>query len=228
MSKWIALFISLAAAAALTAQTTAPGTVQATGSATININPDQLSLDVSVMTNGQTAQAAAQANATQTTAVINALKQLLGVHGTVQTVSYSVEPRYSPLTNQGQTVIGYIATNTVRATSIDLTLAGPLIDTANQAGATSVNNLTFSLQNPDPAKQQALTAAAKQGLAHAAAIASGLGGKAGAVVSAQENSTTTYPVYAVNAVGASATPTPVQSGPVTVSATVTITVQLGQ
>jgi uncharacterized protein YggE len=71
--------------------------------------------------------------------------------------------------------------------------------------------------------QQALAAAAKQALANAGAIASGLGGKTGAVISAQQSSAYT-PVVAL--VGTAAPTTQVQTGPVSVSATVTVTVQL--
>lgn len=226
MFKWFALFISMAAASAPSAQPLiAPGTVQATGASTISVNPDQATLDVSVVTNGSTAQQAAQQNATQTTTVINALKQTLGASGSIQTVSYSVYPRYSTAPGQNNTVIGYTASNTVRATTTDLTLPGPLIDTANQAGASSVSNLTFGLQNPEPAKLQALTAATKEAQDHANAIAAGLGGKTGRVISAQESSTAIYPIYA-SGPSAAGSATPVQSGPVSVSATVTITLQL--
>lgn len=214
-----ALAVSLAPA-----QTPAPGTIQATGMANLTVKPDQASLDVSVITQGTTAQQASQLNATQTTAMINALKQLLGSTGTLQTVNYTVYPRYSNQPNQNETVIGYTASNTVRVTTNDLTLPGPLIDAANQAGANSVGSLSFGLQDPEPSKQQALTAAAKQAQAHASAIAAGLGGKTGAVVSAQEASTTSYPIVATGT--ASSAQTPVQTGTVTVSATVTITVQL--
>jgi hypothetical protein len=130
------------------------------------------------------------------------------------------------MTGQSNTVVGYTASNTVRATSNNLTLAGPLIDTANQAGASSVGNLSFSLQNSDPYYQQALSAAAKQAQAHAAAIAAGLGAKTGAVVSAQEGASISYPVVAAGT--ANSAQTPVLTGTVSVSATVTITVQLVQ
>ena len=67
--------------------------------------------------------------------------------------------------------------------------------------------------------------AAKQATAHAAAIAAGLGSKLGVVMSAQEGSS--YTPIAVGAAGAAVT-TPVQTGTVTVYATVTIQVGLAQ
>lgn len=224
MRKAIILIAASLAAATVSAQP-APGTVQASGSVTLSVNPDSVRLDVSVITQGTTAQQAAQQNATQTTTVINALKQVLGASGSVQTVSYAVNPRYNNTPGQDPVIVGYTATNTVRVTSNDLTLPGSLIDTANQSGATNVGNLAFGLQNSDPYIQQALTAAAKQAQAHAAAIAAGLGGKTGAVISAQESSSYSPIVTPGIAAGAQ---TPVLTGTVSVSANVAVTVQLMQ
>lgn len=224
MRKAIILIAASLAAATVSAQP-APGTVQASGSVTLSVNPDSVRLDVSVITQGTTAQQAAQQNATQTTTVINALKQVLGASGSVQTVSYAVNPRYNNTPGQDPVIVGYTATNTVRVTSNDLTLPGSLIDTANQSGATNVGNLAFGLQNSDPYIQQALTAAAKQALAHAAAIAAGLGGKTGSVISAQESSS--YSPSVTPGIATSAQ-TPVLTGTVSVSANVAVTVQLMQ
>jgi len=224
MSNGVRLILTMFLGAAFLGAQAGAGTVQATGTASLSVKPDQASLQVSVLTQGTTAQQAADKNASQATAVINALKQLLGATGTVQTVNYSVYPLYSTTPGQSDVVVGYTASNTVKLTTADLSLAGPLIDTASQAGATSVGSLSFGLQDPEPFKQQALSAAAKQAMAHAAAIASGLGGKTGAVVSAQESGSVS-PVDFGTAFSVSSA-TPVQSGNVTVSATVTITVQL--
>jgi hypothetical protein len=213
-------------AAALLAQTSS-GTIQAVGSATISVNPDQAELNVGVVTQGATAQDAGQQNATLTTTVLNALKGVLGTAGTIQTISYSISPRYS--TTQGQTsvIIGYTASNTVEVTTTDLSIIGRLIDTANQAGANSVGNLSFGLQNPEPVMEQALGQAAKQAQAHANAIAAGLGAKTGVVRSAQEGATVT-PILVGGVASTAAVPTPIQTGTVSVTASVTISVQLIQ
>jgi uncharacterized protein YggE len=190
--------------------------------ATLTAKPDQAQITVSVITNGPTAQAAAQANATTSTAVQNALKAL-NPAPVMQTIGYSVYPQYTG----AQILTGYTASNSIQVTTLDLSTIGNLIDTANQAGANSVSGITFGLQNPDPVKQQALTQAAKQARAHADAIAAGLGGNSGAVVSAVEGSTYT-PVYGGGVVAPTGVPTPVQTGQVSVTANVTITFQFTQ
>jgi uncharacterized protein YggE len=227
MAKLGLLAVLIVTGAVLRAQTPAPQTVQAIGNATISVNPDQVQIDAGAVTQGVTAQEAAEKNATLAAALINALKSVLGATGTIQTVGYAVTPRYNnPPNGQTPAIVGYIASNTVQVTSADITLAGKLIDAANAAGANSVSGLTFGLHDPEPVKQQALTAASKQAMAHAAAIASGLGGKTGVVIAALEGASST-PIVAGFATTA-ATPTPIQTGTVSVYATVTVTVQLVQ
>jgi uncharacterized protein len=207
--------------AALVAQTATPS-VQASGAASIYVQPDQAQLTVSVATQGATAQAAGQQNANLTVLVTKAVTSVLGSSGSIQTVAYSVNPQYGAGT-QPPAVVGYMATNSFQVTITDLTLIGSVIDSANQAGATSVGSLTLGLQNPSPSLQQALTAASKQALANAAAIASGLGGKTGPVISAQQSTA----IAAVGTLSALVTATtPVQPGPVSVTAMVIVTAQL--
>jgi hypothetical protein len=217
----LALSVCLAGTA-LMAQTTA-ASVTATGTATIYVQPDQAQLTVSVTTQGPTASAAGQQNANVTVAVTKAITSVLGTNGSIQTVSYSVYPQYG-IGAQSSAIVGYFATNSFQVTMTNLTLIGSIIDAANQAGATGVGSLTLSLQNPEPSLQQALTAASKQALANAGAIALGLGRAVGAVLSAQQSSAFTP----VAVVGTAAAPgaTSVQPGPVSVSATVTVTMQL--
>ena len=215
------LFLTLGAV--LAAQTTATRTVQATGSATVSANPDQAQIDVGVVTVGATAQDSAQQNATQTTSVLNAVKAVLGANGSIQTVSYYVQPRYTNATPS--TINGYTTSNTVRVMTFDLSIIGKLIDAANAAGANTVGGLNFGLQDSEPLVQQALTQATKQALAHATAIASGLGGKIASVVSAQEGSSYT-PILVSAGPTAGAATTPVQTGTVNVYATVTVIASL--
>jgi uncharacterized protein YggE len=217
------LTVLLFAVTPLAAQSTTAGrTVTATGSATIYVTPDQAQFTASVVTQAATAQDAAQQNATMTTAVLTAIKAVLGSAGSVQTVSYSISPRTSNA--NPPMIVGYTAINQVQVTVTDLSLIGKLIDAANQSGANSIGGLTFGLQNPEPTVLQALTAATKQALTHANAIALGINGGVGPVLSVQQSSAYA-PVVVGTAAGAAPT-TPVQTGTVSVYASVTLTAQL--
>lgn len=222
----IILLSGFLGAVALTAQVLPPtsvtSTIQAQGSATISVKPDQAQLIVSVSTDGTTAADASQKNATIANQLLAALNQTVDGNGTVQTIGYAINVRYSNGSNPS--VIGYTAVNTIQITTGDLSHLGNLIDTAVNNGANNIGALSFSLHDPEPQTQQALTAATKQALAHAAAIAAGTGRSVGPVVSAVQGGGV-VPVVYTGALGA-ATVTPIQTGYSTVSATVTVTVQL--
>jgi uncharacterized protein len=200
--------------------------IQATGSATIKVQPDQASLSVGVVTQATTAQEAAQSNATQAQLMIAAVTGALGKYGTIQTTSYTVSPRYSTSSGQTSTIVGYTASNTLQVTTTNLNLVGTLIDTAYQAGANSIGSVSFGLQDSQPTMQQALGLAAKQALAYASAIATGLGARTGTVLAAVEGGTSGG--VSVTATSGASSSTPIQSGTVSVTATVTLTVQLVQ
>jgi uncharacterized protein YggE len=211
-------------AAALFAQT--QPSIQANGSATINVDPDQASLNVGVITQAGTAQAAAEQNAAAAATMINALKSVLGSNGTIKTIYYSISPRYNNA--QPAAIVGYTVSNTVQVVSNNINLVGPLIDAANTAGANSISGPNFGLQDPEPVLQKALAAAAKEAAAHAAAIASGLGGKVGAVISAQESGGVIPLTGNSLGAGAAATATPIQNGTVGVTANVSVTMAFSQ
>jgi uncharacterized protein len=215
----LAPVLLLAQAAAITPPP--PGTIQATGTASISATPDRAQLTIGVVTEAGNAESAAAANATATTAVLSAIKQVLGKTGSTPTRSYSVAPRYAA-DGRSQRIIGYTATNDIQVTTDDLSLVGKLIDAATAAGANNIIGVSFTLKNPQPVQQQALGLAAKEALAHAAAIAAGLGARTGGVISAQEEVGFTRPVFAA----AERLATPIQTGEVSVAATVIVTVAL--
>ena len=68
--------------------------VRATGQATISAKPDRAEISIGVVNQSSTAQAAASANATQTTQVIDSIKRTLGSGGELRTSGYSISPQY--------------------------------------------------------------------------------------------------------------------------------------
>jgi len=177
-------------------------TVSASGQASIFVPPDQAKIDVTISATGPTASAASTKDATQVTAVLGALTKLLGAAANIKTVNYFVGPVYN---NSGQAILNYSASSTLEITLTNLTLAGTVIDTAIGAGATSVGDVQFSLQNSDNAHNQALSAATLQAMAHASAMATALGRSVGVVISVQEVGSTPIVVTGVSGAPSSAT-----------------------
>lgn len=217
----VVLFTTLALSAQ-TATTTRRPYIRVTGQGEIGVKPDQAQLAVGVTTMASTAQDAAAQNADRVTAVIAALRAVLGANAKIETISYSLNPNYTYPRDGGQpTLTGYTANNTVEATIIDLSLIGRAIDESIKAGANRVNSLRFSLQNDAPQREQALRAAVVQARAKAQAIAGGANVRLGTVLAIEEASSGyIVPNSRIDAVAAAQT-TPIESGQVEVRASVT-------
>lgn len=224
MKTFRALF-ALAFVLPLIAPAQATQTIQAVGSATVSGQPDQVKVDIGVTTMATTAQDASTQNATLMTAVIAQVQTVLGAAADIKTIGYSITPNYKTTAGQPTVLVGYTATNTVEVTARDSASIVKVIDSVSGVGATNITNLHFSISNDEPLREQALSAAAKQAIAHAQAIASGLGMHIGAVISAEEGVTFT-PIGNTLAPGVAATP--VLPGLIQVTGNVTIAVVLTQ
>ena len=201
--------------------------VRASGEGVVSFQPDQMTLSVSVSNQVDTAQQAADENATRSTAVIDALKKLLGSSADLRTVSYSVNPVYRYPANSAAQLVGYQANNSIAVTTGDLSIAGRLIDTAVAAGASTVGGIQFKLKDPAPARQLALKLATQQARGAAEAIAGGLNAKLGQITSVEEASAVRVVAGVAGATSAAVT-TPVETGTVEVRANVVIEAELVQ
>lgn len=221
-SLFIAGILSVFSASA---QPSSPASVVASATASVSAPPDQAQINVSAVTQAATAQQATSQNATIAANIISQVTQALGSSGTVQTVSYSVNPVYT--TQAGNSVLtGYMVTNSIQVTLNDLTLAGTIIDTAVQAGASRVDSLNFQLKDDTSARTQALAAATTKAKALASAMAAAAGLQVGRFITIQQSGTS---VVSPTTVGVAApTSTPIQSGNLTITASVTISMQLNQ
>src|SRR5689334_4342401 len=114
------LLVSLIAPAAH-AQTTRHPFVRALGTGSISVKPDLAKVAVGVVTQAQTAQDAAAQNSTRLNAVMDQLRQVLGLLGDMKTISYTLTPNYNyPQGGGVPTLLGYTATNTIEVTTSDL------------------------------------------------------------------------------------------------------------
>jgi len=208
-------------------QTAPPrSTVQATGTASVSVTPDQAQINVSAVTSAATAQEAANQNATLATTVQQAIAQALGTSGSVKTIGYSVTPNYNfPRDGSPAVLIGYTVTNSIQVTLNDLTIAGKVIDSATQAGASRIDSLQFTLKDDTEARSQALKAAVLKAKAKADAMAASLGLKTTSVLVIQESGAVVTPLTGVAGTAAS---TPITPGQLTVTGNVTISVEMTQ
>lgn len=201
--------------------------INASGDATVSATPDEAKIQFSVVTQAVTAQDAAGQNATLVSAVLSALRSVLGQSTSLQTLNYSLNPTYSnPRDGSQPVIIGYSASNTVQVTVSDLSMIGKAIDTGIQAGANRVQGLVFDLKDDQPLRVQALKLAVAQAKVNAEAMASGVGLKTGAVIAIQQGGAANIqPVVGALAPAAS---TPIETGVVNVRATVTLQIEIAQ
>lgn len=200
-------------------------TVRATAEAAATAQPDRARMNIGVVTQAASADAAASANARQLEAVIAQLRAVLGAGGEIKTVNYSVHPNYRyPKEGGPPSITGYTASNTVEAATDDLKSVGRLIDAATQSGANTIQSLEFLLKNDRAVRAQALREAALQARANAEAMAAALGLKVTRVLEVEEGQPAPIrPLARIQMAELAATATPITPGPLEVRATVTVT-----
>lgn len=221
-------FVSLAAAQ----ERTTPPSVSVMGEATATARPDQAELQIGVVTQASTAQAAAAQNAKQSDKVIAELRRLLGPNADIKTINYSVSPNYrypNPREGGQPTITGYTANNTVQVKTTDLSLVSKLIDQSIQSGANNLQSLQFTLKDEQAVRAQALREAAAQAKHKAETIAAALGLKVVRVLAVEESGPVAIPYQTIalqRAEAAQSVPTPVEPGTINVRALVKLTVEV--
>src|SRR5947207_1896777 len=159
--------------------------VMVTGESDSKAAPDTAVVVLSVVTQSKGALDAQQQNARKSDAVIQAVKQAAGANPDVKTSDYSLEPQRDWQGSMPR-ILGYEARNTVTVTTPALDNVGAVIDAATQAGANSVESVSFILREGDQAHGHALADASKQAMAKAQAMAQALGGRITRVVEERE------------------------------------------
>ncbi|MBZ5583253.1 MAG: SIMPL domain-containing protein [Acidobacteriia bacterium] len=204
-----------------------PASVMAAGEAVVSVKPDLAKINIGVLTQAPSAQAASSQNAAQVQAVLDKLRSALGPRADIRTAAYTLSPNYQYPRPGGQpTIAGYSASNTVEITTADLAGVGKLIDAATQAGATNIQQLQFTLKDEAPVRAEALRQASAQARANAEAMAAGLGLKLGKVLWLDQGTTPQVAPRMMQMAGAANAATPVEEGNIEVRAAVTLTIAL--
>ncbi len=219
MGLALVLMLSPLSALAENAQVTVSGT------GVINIKPDTATITLGV---SETAKGAVEAQATVNKKIAAVKKALIKEGAKEEDISVSDLSVWGNYDYSGDTqkLTGYTASHTLNITTADMDAVGPLIDAALGAGANQLQGVAFTAENNDAAYDQALKLAVEKAREKAEVLAAAAGLKLGALETLAEGDTYNYGPY-VNAKYAAAdgagegAPTQVDTGSVTVSATVT-------
>jgi uncharacterized protein len=201
--------------------------VTVAGEAVTRVEPDAAVLILSVVTQSSTAIAAQQDNARKTEAVTNALKTNGGTNVELKTSDYILQPQYDYRDNRLPKIVGYDARNSVIVTTVDLKNVGALIDAASNAGANSIDSVSFVLRQTSPARGRAMAEATQQAINKASAVAQALGGRVVRVVEESESSTVANEaLVAEDTRGFKPARTPITAGQLSIKSNVQVIVEI--
>ena len=152
------------------------------------------SVSLEIETHGATADEAVRQGAQITEKVQTALRKKLGAHGELMVENFSIlktPPTQGQATPSFRQVARerkvYAAHVTVTASTEKLDALGVLIEAGMKAGATQLNSVSFTLNNPATAGKEAIASASKNAQEKAEAVASSMGVKLGRVLSISTN-----------------------------------------
>ena len=210
----------------------APGTIVVSGTGRVAVEPDVADLRLGVAMARPTVDAARADAATAMSAILASIKGA-GVTATdIRTTLVSVQPRYDYRDGKAPLLTGYELANTVEVTIRDLATLGGVIDGSLTAGATSMDGLSFRLDDPTDAERAARLAAMAQARARADTLAEAAGVVIAGVGEVVEGGSGGGPWYpqpkAARMMLASDMATPVEGGTTEISVSVTVTYRLAQ
>lgn len=206
-----------------------PGTIVTTGTGRVTVEPDIAELRLGVAISRPTVGEARAAAAEAMTAILSAVSAAGVERRDIRTSTLSVQPRYDYRDGKPPTLTGYDLANVVVVTARDLARLGDVIDGALGAGATSLDGLTFRVDDPRAAEREARTSAVAEARERADVLAAAAGVTIAAVhdiVEAGAAPVWPQPKMARAMVAADAG-TPVEGGTTEIAVTVTVTFRLG-
>lgn len=221
----VALGSALAPRATRAVDETEPDrTISVGGTGTVTIAPDIADLHVGVVVQRPKVADAQAAAAAAMDGVVKALRAAGVAERDIRTTTLSLQPVYDYNKNDGPpTITGYELRNGVVATIRDLARLSGAVDGALAAGGTTLDGITFRVDDPSGAENQARTQAMQQARARADALASAAGVSIIGVASISEQSAPTpWPVTSPEFARADAVATPILPGTSEISVQVNV------
>ena len=174
-------------------------TISVNGMAEITQSPDEATVLLHVETEGRDPKEAQDKNSAIMVTIKEELKGGAGVsEDEMETINYNLYPktRWDPETHK-QVQDGYRVTHTLKARTTELERVGYMIKLGVDAGATRVDQVSFSLSSDaeQEAKKEALRQATRDARQKAEALAEGLEVRLGKIVSVNINEYNVMPYY---------------------------------
>lgn len=161
------------------------------GTGEVSAPPDMAMISAGVVVQGDTASAALAEN----TRAMNAVLEALGASGVapedIRTSRFAIIPLYEvrrpdAATQEPPRILGYQVSNQVQATVDDLDRLGATLDAVVDAGANSIDGLSFGIADPKALLDRVRDAAVADAIAKAERYAAAAGVELGDVISIEE------------------------------------------
>ncbi len=161
-------------------------TVTVSGVGTIDVEPDEATVQFAVVTRAETAEDARRENAEAAEAAIDAVRALGVADRKIQLLSLRLDEEWEYRNNQ-RIRKGYIARRDVKVTIEDLDLVPSLVAEVVQQGANELNGIQYGLQDRESVEDQALRDAVARARQKAQNMAEVLDARLGRVVQIAES-----------------------------------------
>ncbi len=208
-------------------------TINISAEGKVTATPDLLTISISVVSKGSTAQAA-QSGVTTKNANIETFVRTQGIADKdITTSDYSVYPNYN-YDNGKNTIVDYSAGQTLTIKVRDTKNVSAILDGVTQHGADQITGVNYSFADIDSVKEQAREVALQNAKDKAEKLANAAGVKLGRLVSFTENSDTSvvppimYDKAAMGGLGGSgAAPVPqIDPGTQDINAQISVTYEI--
>lgn len=211
-------------------------TLSLSSSAKIKKAADEFTMNISVVTTSETAKTALADNNEKMEGIIGALLSVGLPESDYHTGRFTIRPTYTPYPKNPPpdwqaTINGYEVTNSLSIQSKKLDLIGGLIDAAGRLGATNIDDVRFSLSDPDMHLPEAIEKATNKAMGHAQTMAKAAKVSLGKLVTISldtpQPAAIYQPVNFAKGVEMGSLP-PIEPGEVTLSATVHLVYEIAE
>jgi uncharacterized protein YggE len=164
--------------------------IQVSGSAVINVTPDQVTIQLGVTSNDGTPDGVHSKNTAAIKRVIAAIRSLGVADKDISTDYYIIQPLYGNY--DSLQITGYRINNVVAVKLKEVSKVSDVLAAALESGANEVIAVDFQTTQLRRYRDDARSMAIKAGQEKALALASAVGAQVGCVLNVEENTTSSY------------------------------------
>ncbi|HYF84737.1 MAG TPA: SIMPL domain-containing protein [Clostridia bacterium] len=197
------------------------GYLKVNGVGTVKAIPDTAIINLGVVTENLSLEAARRENAVKSTAVINMLTNMGVEKKQISTGAFSIDPLYDFIDGK-QTFRGYRVSNLLTVTIKDIARAGEVIDKATFSGANRIDNISFILSDQAHYYDMALNLAIENALHKGSEIAAALDIEIDRVPCRIIEKSVGAPTYDTSLAKLSAPATPVMPGQIEITSIILV------